>query len=124
MRLLFLFLSFTISFISISQSVRLDVNISDSIDCDIIIWELDWENKIINNHPVYVGSILDKSTLSFYLGDYSIEYRVGYQTIHIYNFHIHDNYYHKYSIYDNYLLNFSNLNIEDSVSIRSTYVDF
>ncbi len=124
MRVLFLFLTFIISPFAISQNVRLNIDISDSLDCDIIIWDLDWDNKIIGEYPIYTGSILDKSTLSFYLGDYSIEYRMGYQTMYIYNYHIRDNYYYRYSIYDFYLLNYSNLTIEDSVSIRSTYVDF
>ena len=124
MRKLLLFLAFLINESSFSQSVHLDIDIliSDTSDCEIIVWNMDWQNKIIYNNPTYIDFTERKSFLSFYPGDYAVEYRIDGVACLIYNIHIYPRgCYYRYSIYIKYPIESL---IRDRISVNSTYVDF
>jgi hypothetical protein len=127
-----IFLLFLVTFCSFSFSQSLvhlkSEFVSESVDTlklNTIIWKLDWENKIVYDHPIYVDIVDNISSISFYPGDYAIEYRVDDRVYAIYNIHIYSNtLYYRYFIYSGYLENNFDLIIKDRLIIRSVYIGF
>lgn len=127
--IIFLIILFFLPCCSFSQSiVHLKINKINDLDTmktEIIIWKLDWENKIVYDRPLYVGIIGNESSIFLYPGDYSVEYRVSDTTYCIYNVHIYsDVSYYRYLINYGYFDHYLPFAIRDRFIIKSVYADF
>lgn len=127
MRKILLVISLFIFLVAKSQTgavVDLEVeNFSDSIT--VIIWKLDWENKIIYDRPRSIELSDSLTSISMRPGDWAVEYRIRDKIYSIMNLHIYGNLeYYRYTIYYGYKnVNFDE-KIIDEIWIRVTYGDF
>ena len=98
-------------------------NPSDSIL--MIIWRLDWENKIIYDRPRTIEIKDSTTSVSLRMGDWAIEYRIGDRIYSIMNLHIYGNSdYYKYMIYYGYHNGVFREVIIDEIDTKITYGDF
>ena len=97
---------------------------SDTLSNQLVIWDLDWENKIIYERPT-IRDVSNNILISLESGDYALEYRSGDRIYSIYNLHIDSNIsYYRYTIYYGYLDYKFDGCFLDSVFVKSTYFDF
>jgi len=68
-------------------NLRFDnIDIKDSIE--IVIWEMDWDNKLVSDRPIYKSIIGFNSVIFFYPGHYNISYTNGTFIYYMFNLHI------------------------------------
>ncbi len=98
-------------------------NPSDSIL--MVIWRLDWENKIIYDRPRTIEIKDSTTSVSLRMGDWAIEYRIGDRIYSIMNLHIYGNSdYYRYMIYYGYHNGVFREVIIDEIDTKITYGDF
>lgn len=98
-------------------------NPSDSIL--MIIWRLDWENKIIYDRPRTIEIKDSTTSVSLRMGDWAIEYRIGDRIYSIMNLHIYGNSdYYRYMIYYGYHNGDFREVIIDEIDTKIVYGDF
>jgi hypothetical protein len=73
------------------RGVYLDVKIENlQGEASIVIWKLDWENKIIYDRPRVIESKDSLISVSIRVGDWAVEYRIGDDIYSIMNLHIYE----------------------------------
>ena len=91
----------------------------------MIIWRLDWENKIIYDRPRTIEIKDSTTSVSLRMGDWAIEYRIGDRIYSIMNLHIYGNSdYYRYMIYYGYHNGDFREVIIDEIDTKIVYGDF
>jgi len=108
------------------RGVYLDVKIENlQGEASIVIWKLDWENKIIYDRPRVIESKDSLISVSIRVGDWAVEYRIGDDIYSIMNLHIYETIeFYRYTIYYGYYTNDFRERIIDEVNMKIIYGDF